>query len=90
MARLAKLVLPAAVAAGLLGAPALVWAKVQHILVENVAFGPAPADARVGDVLEWTNKDFVAHTATARDGSFDMELPAGKTVALRLRHAGTI
>jgi plastocyanin len=24
--------------------------------------------AQVGDTIEWTNADFVAHTATARDG----------------------
>jgi plastocyanin len=88
--RLAPLVTAATVAAGFMVAPPLAWAKTLRIVIENVAFGPALPDARVGDVVDWVNKDFVAHTATARDGSFDVVLPPGKTVALRLRHAGTI
>lgn len=86
VARLSILV----VAAGLIAAPPLVWAKTLRIVLENVGFGPVPADARVGDVIDWVNRDFVAHTATARDGSFDIELPPGKAVALPLRRAGTV
>jgi len=88
--RLALLATAAAVAAALMVAPPFAWAKTLRMALENVAFGPAPADARVGDVVDWVNKDFVAHTATARDGSFDIELPPGKTVALTLRRAGSI
>src|SRR5205814_9414756 len=80
------------VAAGALGLPSLTpaWAKLLRITLENVGFGPAPGDARVGDVLEWTNKDIVAHTATARDRSFDVDLPPGKTVRVPLKHAGSV
>jgi plastocyanin len=65
-------------------------AKVLHILLENVAFGEMPKDARVGDAVEWSNKDFVAHTATARDGSFDLELPPGKSARAVLKRPGAI
>lgn len=83
----------AAVIAGTLGFPPsllIAWAKVLPILLENVAFQEVPKQAQVGDVIEWSNKDFVAHTATARDGSFDLELPPGKSIRAMLRHSGRI
>lgn len=66
------------------------WAKTHAIVIDDVAFGPAPADVRVGDVIEWQNRDFVAHTATARDGSFDVDLPAGTSARVELTRPGEI
>lgn len=65
-------------------------AKTLSIVIDDVAFGPAPGDARVGDVIEWKNQDFVAHTATARDGSFDVDLPAGTSAKVELKQPGKI
>jgi plastocyanin len=64
--------------------------KVLHIDIENVTFGQAPKGARVGDVVEWVNKDIVDHTATARDGSFDVIIPAGMGAHTVLNKAGLI
>lgn len=44
----------------------------------------------VGDVIVGINKDFVDHTATARTGSFNVLLPAGKMVRMTLKHAGKV
>ena len=74
--------------AGVLQQPAA--AATLHILVQDLAFNNVPATAHVGDVIEWSNKDFIDHTATARDGSFDLVLPAGKTVRSTLEHAGKV
>ncbi len=63
-------------------------AKVLHVDIKNIAYGPLPATPHVGDVIEWSNHDFVAHTATARDGSFDVVLPPDKVGQTTLRHAG--
>lgn len=68
----------------------IAWAKTLTIVIDDVAFGPTPADARVGDVIEWKNRDFVAHTATARDGSFDVDLPAGTSAKVELKRPGEI
>jgi len=65
-------------------------AAVVHIAATGVAFVPAVATAHVGDVVEWTNKDFVAHTATARDGSWDVNLPVGKTGRTTVKKPGAI
>lgn len=63
-------------------------AETLHIAISDMAFGNSPVAAHVGDVIEWSNRDFVAHTATARDGSFDVVIPPGETGRTALRHAG--
>jgi plastocyanin len=56
-----------------------------QVKMEKLAFVPAEVTAHVGDTIEWVNSDFVAHTATARDGSWDVLIPvnAKKTVVLK-------
>jgi plastocyanin len=38
--------------------------------------------------VEWKNGDFVAHTATAIGGAFDVMIPAGATRRLLLKETG--
>ncbi|WP_315783214.1 MULTISPECIES: cupredoxin family copper-binding protein [unclassified Bradyrhizobium] len=61
-----------------------------RITIDKLAFSPAVVSARVGDTVEWINKDALAHTATARDGAFDVTLPPSKTVSSVLKKAGTL
>jgi plastocyanin len=61
-----------------------------EISMENLEIAPAQATARVGDTVEWVNKDIFAHTATARNGDFDVTLPPKKTATLVLKKAGTV
>jgi plastocyanin len=61
-----------------------------QITMENLVILPATASAEVGDTVEWINKDVFAHTATARNGDWDVTLPPKKTVTLVLKKAGTI
>jgi plastocyanin len=61
-----------------------------QISMENLAISPAEATAKVGDTIEWINKDILAHTATARNGDFDVTMPPNKTVTLVLKKPGTI
>ena len=65
-------------------------AAVIEVTMDRVAYQPATITAHVGDTIEWTNKDFVVHTATARDKSFDLPIKVGGTVKLVLKTAGTI
>jgi plastocyanin len=58
-------------------------AETIRIEVKTLAFAPASVTAHVGDTIEWVNGDFVAHTATARNGDWDVKLgphAAGQTV----------
>ena len=78
------------VAALTLGMPVSAHAATIQISMENLVIAQAEATARVGDTIEWINKDVFAHTATARNGDFDVTLPPKKTVTLVLKKAGTI
>ena len=61
-----------------------------EITIENLVFSPANATAAVGDTVLWVNKDVFTHTATARNGDWDVAQPPKKTVPLVLKKAGTI
>jgi len=52
-------------------------------------FGAIPAVKR-GDTILWVNKDLFRHTATAKDGSFNIDLPAGAKGKTVIRKAGVI
>jgi plastocyanin len=71
-------------------APGSADAAVIQIKMAQIAFAPAQVSAHVGDTIEWTNDDIVAHTATARNGDWDvMVQPKGKA-SITLKSAGTI
>ncbi len=61
-----------------------------QITMDNLVISPAEASAMVGDTVEWINKDAFVHTATARNGDFDINMAAKKTVTSVLKKAGTI
>ena len=77
-----------ALAFGLMAVPA--HAETIQIVIENLAFAPTEASVKVGDTIEWVNKDVFAHTATARNGDFDVNQPPKKTVTSVLNKAGTV
>ena len=64
--------------------------RVLKITIDDLAFGPAPGGLHVNDIVEWTNSDILRHTATATDGSFDIDLPAGATGRTILKRAGDV
>ena len=51
--------------------------RVHVIVIDKMQYGPIPTDVRAGDIIEWTNKDILEHSATARDGHFDVDLKPG-------------
>jgi|SRR5450631_3109719 plastocyanin len=78
------------VAALALGMSVPAQAATIQISMENLVISPAEATAKVGDTIEWINKDIFVHTATARNGDWDVTMPPKKTVTLVLKKAGTI
>ena len=64
-------------------------ARTHTIVVDKMKFGPAPTGVRVGDSVAWVNRDMFRHTATARNGAFDVDLPPGATGTAVMRVAGT-
>ena len=61
-----------------------------QIVMQDLVFAPAEVSAKVGDTIEWINKDVFVHTATARNGDFDVSLPPKKTGSFVLKKAGTV
>jgi plastocyanin len=59
------------------------------VVMEKMKFGPVP-QVRVGDTIIWVNRDILEHSATARDGSFNADLPAGAKARIVVRKAGAI
>jgi len=44
------------------------------VTLKDMKFGPTPVSMHVGDTIAWANDDIFVHSATAKDGSFDVEL----------------
>jgi len=45
---------------------------------------------KVGDTITWTNRDIVRHTATARNGAFNLDLPPGASASAVMSRAGAV
>ena len=70
--------------------PASAAAPLTHmVVIDNMKFGPMPAQVRAGDRIIWVNRDIAPHTATAKDGSFNVDLAPGTRKAIAVRRAST-
>lgn len=74
---------------------AIAWAgsaraEVIQIKIKDLVFTPALTTAHVGDTVEWVNGDFVAHTATARNGAWDVLIPPNSSKGVVVKSAGVI
>ena len=77
-------------AALLLSAPAAAASRTYTVVIDKMKFGPLPAGLRKGDAIVWVNRDFLRHTATAADRSFDLDLPAGAKGTTVIKRTGAI
>jgi len=59
------------------------------VTIEKMAFSLAEISAKVGDTIEWVNKDAFAHTATVK-GGWEVMLPVKKSGSIAVEKAGTI
>jgi plastocyanin len=64
--------------------------KTYTVEMGNMVYARVPASAKVGDTIVWINKDTVQHSATAKDGSFDVRLQPGQKGRTVLKKAGKI
>jgi len=89
--RRARLVpLAVALLAAAMPANALGESRTHVIVVDQMAFSPVTVNLTAGDTVEWVNKDIFVHSATADDGSFDLDLPVNGRAELVVKHAGRI
>jgi plastocyanin len=61
-----------------------------QIVMEKLGYVPAETSAKVGDTVEWINKDILAHTATATGGDWNVVITPNKTEKLVLQKAGAV
>jgi plastocyanin len=73
----------------LIAPPAAAAPRTHVVVMEKMKFGAIPA-VKAGDIILWVNKDMFRHTATAKDGSFNIDLPAGAKGKTLIRKAGAI
>src|SRR5690349_7359199 len=78
--------------AALLSCPS--WAvaagRTYLVTIRDLAYTGVPPKAEVGDKVEWVNADILRHTATARDGRFDLDLPPKARARTVLSRAGPV
>ena len=63
-------------------------AETIRVEMKNLAFAPAAITAHIGDTIEWANDDFVVHSATARNGDWDVKLGPHATDQTVVQQAG--
>ena len=62
-----------------------------QVVMDRLVFSPVETQAKVGDTIEWINKDVLAHTATASAGDdWNVVIGPNKTEKLVLRKAGSV
>jgi plastocyanin len=73
----------------LLPPPAAAAPRTHVVVIDKMKFGALPSGLKAGDTIIWENHDMFRHTATAKDGSFNVDLPAGAKGKMVLRKPGT-
>ncbi|MGX9573863.1 cupredoxin domain-containing protein [Mesorhizobium sp. f-mel] len=63
-------------------------AETIEVTIEKLVFSPASIEAKVGDTIEWVNKDVFAHTATVT-GGWEVMIPPKTSASLTLKRAGS-
>jgi plastocyanin len=64
-------------------------AETIQVTIDRLVFSPAIVEAKVGDTIEWVNKDVLAHTATVK-GGWEVMIPPKKSASLTLKAAGPV
>ena len=72
-----------------LGGVAQAQAETIQVIIERLAFSPVDIMAKVGDTIEWVNKDPFTHTATVK-GGWEVMIPSNKTVTQHLDKAEAV
>ncbi len=63
---------------------------VHTIVVDEMTFTPAARKIRAGDTILWVNNGVLRHSATARDDSFNVDLPPRSSRRTVIPRAGSI
>jgi plastocyanin len=64
-------------------------AETIQVTIDKLVFSPADITAKVGDTIEWVNKDPLTHTATVK-GGWEVVIPSRETVSQHLDRAEAV
>jgi plastocyanin len=59
-----------------------------QVIIHKLTFAPIEVTAKVGDTIEWVNKDILTHTATATNKDWDITIASKQNAKLVLKKAG--
>lgn len=61
------------------------------VSIQNMKFAPASISVAKGDTVVFVNRDSVAHTATAQNGTFNTgEIAPGRKASVKIATGGSI
>jgi plastocyanin len=84
-----KWLLAAAIALPIAAVSAAPAPRTVRITIGAMAYSAPSATVRVGDTVEWINKDVVDHTATEKaSGLWNVSIAPGKTAKVVVKKAG--
>lgn len=63
--------------------------EVVQVKIADLAFSPAEITIKEGDTIQWVNGDFIDHTATANNGTWDVTIAASQSARQQFNNAGT-
>ena len=88
--RLPPALIASAAASLLLPAPVVAAPQTYIVIIDKMKFQSVPAQVRRGDVILWVNRDIFRHTATAANGSFNVDLLPGAKAQTVVRSSGIV
>jgi len=59
-----------------------------QVTIDKLVFTPVEVNAKVGDTIEWVNKDVLVHTATATNGDWNVNIPGNQRGEVVLKKPG--
>lgn len=63
--------------------------RTYRVVINKMAYGTLPRALHPGDTIKWVNRDLFRHTVSARNRSFDIDLPPGKSATMALKRVGS-
>ena len=65
-------------------------AETIQVTIDKLVFAPVEVNAKVGDTIEWVNKDALVHSATATNKDWDVNIAPHQSGRLVLKKPGAI
>jgi plastocyanin len=65
-------------------------AETIQVTIDKLEFAPAEVNAKVGDTIEWVNKDALVHTATATNNDWAVNIAAHQSGSVVLKKPGAV